>query len=290
MKTMSAFRLALACTAPLGWLLGACTTHKNKPEAPPPPPVETAYSITRDVTITPPTYPQKLLADVYVPRGAGPWPGVLLIHGGGWKSGDREQVESIAERLARRGFVAVNTTYRFSPQWHYPAQLEDVRLALDWMAQHAAAYRMVPQRFGVFGYSAGAHLAALLGVVKPHEGRVRPIAVVAGGTPTDLTKYPGGSMVPNLIGGRRSEKLEAYRNASPVTHVSADDPPFFLYHGGMDQLVPLDHAEDFKTALDAAGVYNELYILRGRGHITAFFSDGPAVEAAIEFLDRHLRR
>lgn len=283
----SGFRLVLACTAPLGWLLSGCSTHQNKPADPTPAPVTTSFTIARDVVITPADWPQKLLADVYVPAGAGPWPGVLVIHGGGWNSGDREQVESIAERLAGRGYVAVNTTYRLSPQWRYPAQLEDMQLALRWMQAHAAGYRMRPERFGAFGYSAGAHLAALLGVV--NEKGLRPSAVVAGGTPTDLSKYPGGTLVPTLIGGGRAQNLAAYQRASPITHVSAGDPPFFLYHGGIDRLVPLDHAEDFKTALDAAGVYNELFILRGRGHVTAFLSDGPAVDAAIQFLDRHLR-
>src|SRR3546814_2545417 len=68
--------------------------------------------------------------------------------------------------------------------------------------------------------------------------------------PSDLTKFPGGTLVPQLIGGPRSEKLAEYESASPVGYVSAGDPPVFLYHGGVDRLVPLDHATDYKALLD----------------------------------------
>ncbi len=272
--------------------LCACSSHQNKPDVVAPS-VHTEYSVQRDVVITPEHWPQQLLADVYLPEGEGPWPGVLVIHGGGWAKGDRAQVESIAERLAARGYVAVNTTYRFAPQWHFPAQLQDVQQALRWMRDHAGDYRMRPERFGAFGYSAGAHLAALAGGVGT-EGELGkdavPIAaVVAGGTPTDLMKYPGGKLVPDFIGASRDEDPDGYKAASPVNYVDAADPPVFLYHGGSDTLVPKHHAVDYKALLDEAGVTNELFILRLRGHIGAFYTDGGAVKAAIAFLDRHLR-
>lgn len=295
---MSAFSRLHHLLSGLGFLLVGCSSHLGKPANAAPASVATRYDVIRDVAFTPETWPQKLLADVYVPQGAGPWPGVLLIHGGGWSSGDREQVKGIAERLARRGYVTFNTTYRLAPQHRFPAQLEDVRLALRWMQAHAAEYRMRPERIGAFGYSAGGHLAALLGTLSSVPGATthdlpasspRVAAVVAGGTPSDLRKFPGGKLVPQFLGSSLQKDPELFRQASPVAHIGPDDPPFFIYHGGSDLLVPVDHAEDFHTALGRAGVRSELFILRGRGHIAAFLTDGPAFEAAARFLDRELR-
>lgn len=283
--------LSLLLTAAFG--AAGCTIHQGRPDGPAPLRVDSSYQIRRDQVFTPPGWPQALLADVYVPEGEGPFPAVLVIHGGGWESGDRAQVKGLAERIARRGYVAVNTTYRLAPGAIFPAQLQDVQQAVLWMRAQAATYRIDPTRIGAFGYSAGAHLAALLGGI----GEAGPLgqpgaaikAVVAGGTPTDLSKWPAGKLVPQFIGGNRSQRPAEYRAASPVSYVNTGDPPVFLYHGGADALVPIDHAEDYQKLLAAADVPNELFVLRGRGHILAFLTDGPAVDAALTFLDRHLR-
>lgn len=283
---------ALLLLLPL--LLSACSTHLGRPDTPAPLPVRTEYTVIRDITFTPPKWPKPLLADVYRPTGAGPFPSVLLIHGGAWKRGDRAQVESLAERIAERGYLVVNTTYRLVPESIWPAQLRDVQQALKWMRSPAGvAHGVDPKRIGSFGYSAGAHLAALLGGVadEPTWGNAstRVRAVVAGGTPTDLTSFRDGDLVPAFIGASWAENAQAYRDASPIFHVSAGDPPVFLYHAGLDTLVPIDQAERYKAALDAKGVVNEFFIIRGLGHITGFFADGAAVDAALVFLDRHLR-
>lgn len=278
----------------LAALSTACSTHLGKPGTPGPARVQTQYERVRDQVFTPAGWPKPLFADVYVPDGQGPFPAVLVIHGGGWESGDREQVKSIAKRLASRGFVAVNVTYRLVPEAIFPAQLQDVQQAVLWTRANAQRFRIDPKRIGAFGYSAGAHLAALLGGIGEAPPLGRPglaiQAVVGGGTPTDLTKSAGGGLVPRFLGGSVEQKPQAYRDASPINHVNAGDPPVFLYHGGGDRLVSIDHAEDYEKALQAAGVPTELYVLRGRGHIGAFLTDGGAVEAAIDFLDRYLRR
>ncbi len=269
-----------------------CSVHQGRPSSSVPA-VVTDYAVVRDIVFTPSDWPQALQADVYVPEGKGSFPAVLLIHGGGWKAGDRKQVASLAKRIAERGYVVVNTTYRFTPGSRFPAQLQDVQRAVRWMHDNAAAYRIDPARIGAFGYSAGAHLAALLGGIGPGDAlylkdtQVR--AVVGGGTPTNLAKPTDTDLVTQLLGGSAAQKPAEYRLASPVSYVTPGDAPVFLYHGGSDRLVRLDHAEDYKALLDQAGVPNELFILRGRGHITAFLTDGPAVDAALDFLDRYLR-
>ena len=271
-------------------LLSACSTYIGKPDAAQPAPVRSSFTVQRDVVYTPQGWPEVLKADVYQPAGTGAKPAVLLIHGGGWAAPDRrEQMASIAERVAKRGYVVVNATYRFAPAYLYPAPLNDLREALKWMRANAVQYQIKPDQIAAMGYSAGGHLAAQLGVLDgPPELRVQ--AVVDGAGPTDLRKYKGGKLVPQFLGGTQLQVSKQFAEASPVTHVSKDDPPTFLYHGSWDTLVPDDHSGDFKAALDAAGVHAEWFKIIGRGHITAFFMDGPAIDAALDFLDRTLRR
>ena len=283
------FSLALA-----GLLLAACgSQHFGKPQTPAPAPLHSSYTVLRDVRFTPADWPQPLLADLYRPQGQGPFPSVLLVHGGAWKRGDREQVERLATRIAARGYLVMNTTYRLVPEAIYPAQLQDVQQALRWMRREGRAQGIDPARVASFGYSAGGHLAALAAHIAndPRLGdpQTRVQTVVAGGTPADLTLYEGGKLVPAFLGGPKSERLATFREASPVTHVDAGDPPVFIYQATLDRLVPQEQADRYKAALDAAGVTNELFLIRGHGHISGFFADGAAVDAALEFLDRHLR-
>lgn len=296
---MTRFSIALA----LSFLLTACVSHEGAPikkKSKRSLEVETAeynYTVQRGVTYTPVGWPQELKADIYSPRGLGPYAAVLVIHGGGWEGGDRDDMDSFCERLAEHGYVAVTVDYRDAPAYTFPAQLHDIQQAVRWLRNKAESLRVEPDRIGVLGYSAGGHLAALLGSVGegdpldvPHGGadtRVR--AVVSGAGPTDLRKYEGGDLVPQFIGGSQEQMPDAFALASPITHVSANDPPMFFYHGTFDTLVPSDHSEDMKKALDAAGVPAELYLLSGLGHVTLFVFDGRAMKAALSFLDRNLR-
>jgi acetyl esterase/lipase len=255
--------------------------------------VTSSYTVVRDVVVSPPDWPQVLLADVYRPDGEGPHPSVLLVHGGAWKRGDRGQVEGLAERIAERGYLVVNSTYRLVPEYIFPAQLQDVQQAARWMHERGAAYSIDPDRIGGFGYSAGAHLVSLTAAVAddPRLGvaNTRMKAVVAGGNPSDLTRYEGGYLVPNFLGGERDEIFETFRAASPITYVRPGHPPVFQYHATLDDYVPFEQAQGYRAALDAAGIPNELFVIHGHGHITGFFADGKAVQAALDFLDRHLR-
>ena len=270
-------------------MLAGCATHLGKPEpARAIPAVRTTFSVERDRVYSPPGWPETLRADIYRPGADGPRPAVLLIHGGGWAPPDRRsQMDSIAERLAARGYVVMNATYRLAPRHQHPAAVDDLRQALTWLRAQAGDLGARPDRVAAFGYSAGGHLATLLGALDAPAGQ-RIQAVVAGGAPTELAKWSNGKLVVRYLGGRPDEVPERYAAASPIRHVSADDPPVFLYHGTLDTVVPVDHATDYKAALDRAGVRNELYLERGRGHIAAFLFDGGAVDAALDFLDRSL--
>lgn len=269
----------------------SCSTYRGEGLGQPVTPVRTAgFSLRKDVIYTPEGWPEALPADVYIPQGDGPWPGVLLIHGGSWTGKDnRGQMSSIARRLARRGYVVMNATYRLAPKHLYPAQVHDLQQAARWMRRHTDELHLRPDRLATFGYSAGAHLGALIASIDgPKESRFQ--AVVAGGTPADLRKFPDSPIVKKFLGDTGHKIPEVYADASPVTHVSADDPPVFLYHGRWDMLVPADQASDYDATLHKAGVPHELFWQNGRDHVGAYFFDHDAVRAAIGFLDRQLRR
>jgi acetyl esterase/lipase len=276
-------------------LLGACgSQHFGRPDAPAPAPLQTPYSVVREQAYTPPDWPRTLRAAVYRPQGAGPFPSVLVIHGGAWKRGDYGYSEGLAGQLAARGYLAVSIEYRLVPEFVWPAQLHDVQQALRWMRSDAGrAHGIDPQRIATFGYSAGGHLSALVAGVAGDpqwgapETQVR--AVVTGGIPADLPRFKHGSLVPAFIGGSWEQKAEDFVAASPLTHVRAGHPPVFVYHAANDTLVPVEQAEVYRDALAAAGVTHEYFVLEGRGHITGALTDGPAIDAALEFLDRYLR-
>ena len=278
------------------FLLGACSQHIGKPTMPPPAPVESSYRISRDLVFTPGAATQKLLADLYTPNltppGAG-FPAVVLIHGGAWVRGDREQVQSLAERIAGRGYVVMNITYRLAPEHLFPAQVLDVQQAVKWLRANAQSQRVDAKRIAGWGYSAGAHLAAMLANLSPgdalYDEQARVQVLVAGGSPVDLRKFQNGYLVPRFLGTTYQKNPQRFAEASPAVFISADDPPVFLYHGTWDNLVPLDQATDYKTELDAAGITTELFLIKGHGHISAFFADGDAVKAGLEFLDRNLK-
>jgi acetyl esterase/lipase len=168
--------------------------------------------------------------------------------------------------------------------------MHDLNQALQWIAVNATAYQLDTGRINAWGYSSGAHLAALIGSFDhPADSadlpRIR--AVVAGGIPSDLRKYSGSPIVMRFMGGDRHEMPERYAEASPAKHISGDDPPVFLYHGKLDFLVTVDQSTDYYEALLAAGVDAELYLHGWREHATMFLFGGDAENRAIRFLDRN---
>ena len=241
--------------------------------------------VDSDVVYTPKSWPKELKADVYHPPKGGLSPAVLLIHGGGWKEEDgRWQMKSIARKLARRGYVVMNVTYRGAPAFHYPAPVDDLREALGWMRRNAKTQGIDPHRIATFGYSAGGHLASMVGL-EDHGVK----AIVAGGGPFDLTLYPGGDLVPAFLGGTQKEIPKRFREASPVNHVTHASPPIFIYHGSRDTLVPPEHARRMQAAYQRAGAKSEIHWLAGRSHITTFLFSGGTVSQAIDFLDRTVK-
>ncbi len=281
-------------------LLGACASHTGTRDdvSVGDLPEKTPFERLSGQRYTPDGWPQPLTADVYLPATSGPEelrPAVLLVHGGGWARRSPGDMDGIAEDLARRGLVVFNVAYRFAPDYHFPAQLHDLQQAMIWIADNQRKFGVDVNRIGAYGYSAGGHLVSLLATVSPSDslnepwakGAPRLKAVVSGGTPADLTRWPNSNLVVNLIGAERDDAAEVWAAASPITHVSGDEPPFFLYHGGFDRLVEPEQAKDLQQALLAAGVHAELFIKPLHGHVSMFLF-GSAVDQATAFLLREL--
>jgi acetyl esterase/lipase len=241
---------------------------------------------------------EDLRADVYRPGGEGPFPAILVVHGGSWTRGSRSRMGRVAERLAGSGYTAVSVDYRLAPAHRFPAPVHDCKAAVRWIRRHAEDLRVDPERVGGFGYSSGAHLVAMLATTTARDGlegkapagapSSRLQAAVLGGAPTDLRLFPSNPTLRRFLGGAPDELPDLYAFASPITHVSPDDPPMFLYHGTRDWVVDVSHARSMVEALDDAGVPHELHE-SDLGHAATFVMDGEEVSGAIRFLDRWLK-
>ncbi len=240
-----------------------------------------------------------LAMDVYMPRGEGPFPGVLVVHGGAWMMGSRAQLAAIANALAEQGYTAAAISYRLAPKHPFPAQLDDCQAAVRWLREHASEFKIDPARMGGFGYSAGGQLVALLGTLNDDDYREKGVpadapsarlqAVVAGGAPCDFRVLPENSnRLTYWLGGTRGAKPDAYRVASPAAFISADDPPMFFFHGARDLLVPAHSPQRMVALLSAAGVTAEMHTIKEAGHIEALF-DRATMEMAMAFADKHLK-
>ena len=246
-----------------------------------------------------------LLLDIYAPpQRERPRPAVLLIHGGGFVGGSRSDADIVAaaRRLAQAGYVAVALDYRLvdpgqpGPVW--PDPLVDVQRAARWVRAHATTYGVDPERLGAYGISAGAGLAAHLGVRDTQDtsdddlgafsSRVRCVVALAG--PMDGTIPPANpgdiEVAETLFGGTITQVPNVYRDASPVSHVDQESAPFLVVHGVRDTVVPIAHARRLVAALQKAGVAVEAVEVPDAGHDV--FSWDRVGTRVLVFLGRYL--
>jgi len=210
--------------------------------------------------------------DIYVPKGTGPFPLVLIIHGGGWNAGDKAGAGlGMAMKLIPAGYVVASVNYRFLREAPFPAQIEDCFTALNWLRDHATAYKIDPNRVGVVGHSAGGHLTALLattaGTPAFHRASsdCKPVqaAVVVSGV-SDLRKEAGWGPKAFPLGKVYSEEAAAL--ASPIHYVHAGLPPFMIVHGAKDPLVPVIQATLLADALKKVSADVTLRLVPGGDH------------------------
>jgi len=254
-------------------------------------PIDADLKISRNVVYGDESEPMHR-ADLYRLKSNAPHtsnPGIILIHGGAWFAGDKTNDILHAKRLATMGFVVMAINYRLAPKHPFPAQIDDCYLAQEWFNLHARELGVDPDKVGVWGYSAGGHLAALL-ATNPKDGLPRIKAAVVGAAPCDLTLIPEDSKIlSSFLGGSRATVPQRYRDASPVTHVSSDDPPVFLFHGSKDWLVPPVMSKAMRDVLEEKGVPFEYLVVDKKAHLMTFI-DHEATEKSFLFLKSHLPR
>ncbi len=235
--------------------------------------------------------------------GDGPFPAVLVIHGGAWRAGNKDGMRGLLQEFARRGYVAASPQYRFCPKETFPAQVHDVKAAVRWLKSNAKEYKIDPGHVGAIGFSAGGHLAMMLGVTGPSDGLegdapkdapdTKIHAVVNYFGPTDLAAddIPDHSkpLVKDFLGGTAKEKPEAAAKASPLTYVTKDDAPILSFQGTKDPLVPYTQATKLLDAQTKAGVPGRVELLIGAGHGWGGQDLKRTADASFAFFDRYLK-
>jgi len=249
-----------------------------------------------------------LRLDIYSPKSiTHSLPVVLWIFGNRWSRGSKNHPPPLD--LMSQGYIVVSIDYRLSGEATFPAAIEDCKAAVRWIRANAAAYHFDPDHIGVWGHSAGGHLAALLGTsggVAELEGtpdnstfssRVQAVCDMSG--PSDIVQFYEAvsnsnegmaptvkSSIEQFLGGPVEQDRAKAIAASPTTYVSKEDPPFLIIHGENDMTIPVSQSELLASKLKAAGVHVTLIVDENRGHGIG----GPAFAQEItSFFDKYLK-
>jgi acetyl esterase/lipase len=197
--------------------------------------------------------------------------------------------------------VVASINYRLSSDARFPAQIEDCKAAVCWLKQNALAYRIDSARVVAWGDSAGGHLASLLGTAGevPEWENGNPAlcsrvnVVIDWFGRADLTRVctdpaMAASPVALLLGGSGEKMAKLARRASPIFHVTNDDPPFLIMHGDRDDTVPLQQSLAFAKTLQEAGVAVRLVVLKGAGHGGSDFFQSDQIRIIDNFLGENI--
>lgn len=198
-------------------------------------------------------------SDLYRPAGEGPFPAIVFIHGGSWRSGNKSNFSSLAKDLAARGYVGLSIDYDLKPH-SWPLSLAEATAAVGFLRDHAREYHVDPARVLVAGESAGGEIAALVAMDPANHIAG---AIMLNGV-YDLTGNYG--VIKRYLGGPCGEIGTVCRDASPMTHIRAGAPPFFVGHGTSDYTVPFASAQLFASEMKAAGNRVTFYPVKGAPH------------------------
>jgi acetyl esterase/lipase len=246
----------------------------------------------------------ELKLDLYRPANQNEkLPGIIVIHGGAWRAGKKEDMRGFAEHVAKAGYVTASVQYRLCPKHAFPAQIEDVKCAVRWLRRHADDYHVDKQRIGAMGGSAGGHLSLLLGVMDAKDGlegsggwpdqSSKVQAVVNYFGPTDLTQTDFDEKIQPLlvdfIGGPLAERRMDYEKASPVSYLDPKDAPTLSFHGTKDNIVPFTQAELFDKAFKGKMGIHRLEVMTDKGHGWGGKDLEHTQKMTVEFFDQKLK-
>ena len=236
-------------------------------------------------------YRDRLLADFYIPDAfERPLPTIIWLHPGGWIAGDRKTGPDLSRFIAERGFAIVSVDYRLSREAIFPAALEDVTFAVHWVRSVAAEYGLAPGRIGLWGASAGGHLAALTALSDPQLG-IRAVVDCYG--PSNFLEMGAShlrssSYESRFLGAPVDTVPDLVRKANPADYAHADAPPFLILHGAGDTEVIPEQSSLLYEALAATGADATLCLIDGLGH--GFITDDFAANTTGRVRIRESRR
>lgn len=217
---------------------------------------------------------EKLLLDANVPAGTGNYPVAVLVHGGGWGSGDKKgDISPLLDPLTAANFTWFSIDYRLAPKDLYPACFEDVQTAIRWVKAHAAEYKGDPGRIALIGYSAGGQLACLAAARADADTRVQ--AVVGCAPPTDIPAdiQRRGNLLSKSLQALFNHPpavdagtMKTMQEMSAIEYLHPGMPPFLLIHGTADQSVLYSQSVNFKAKLDENKIPCELITIQGAPH------------------------
>jgi acetyl esterase/lipase len=249
---------------------------------------------------------RRLLVDVYLPSGKVRPPLVVWVHGGAWRSGDKENPP---QALVAAGFALASVDYRLSGEAKFPAQVHDIKAAIRFLRSKGNEFGYSTDRIAIAGDSAGGHLAVLVGVssgVKPLEGTIGEHldqssavqAIVDYFGPTNFVTIlkqstPHGLSVREpalkLLLGDMPEKLpQPAKLASPVSHVDENDPPLLIFHGDQDPQVPINQSHEMEGAYERQNLPVEFVVVHGAAHGGEAFFNEANFKRATSFLNQNL--
>jgi acetyl esterase/lipase len=250
---------------------------------------------------------KKHLLDIYLPMNAKNSPLVIFIHGGGWigndKYADMGYMTNTINAMLENGFAIASIDYRFAQNAVFPAILQDCNKAVSFLYDNADKYRLDKNRIALMGFSAGGHLASLMGTSQNNKvdnlyfpASYRPFkykAVVDFYGPTDLTLLPGNEDEKSpegiLIGAKPLERPDLAKAASPITYIDKNDPPFLIFHGEKDNIVSNKQSKLFSAWLKYNGVKNELTIVKDAPHFGKMYDVDEIKSKVIAFLSAELK-
>ncbi|WP_316783890.1 alpha/beta hydrolase [Pedobacter frigiditerrae] len=226
---------------------------------------------------------RKLLIDAFLPKSKSKTAAVLIVHGGGWRSGDRSQHIPLAQHLAAKGMASFTVEYRLSTEAFYPASVFDVKSAVRWLKANAKQFNVDTNKIAILGFSAGGQLASLVGVtenVKKLEGdigsfkyssKVNAVIDIDG---TLSFVHPESWELQNIntnkgasamwLGYAGNERLDLWKEASPFTYANENKVPFLFLNSAVERM----HAgrDDFKKLMDKKGIYTEIVSFKDSPH------------------------